>query len=169
MCAVVYSCLCVDVVGYVDVRRHTHSILPTTQHNKPITQPPPKTPTHSFIGHAAGIVAGGLHIVGLFDWLRSPYWALIWCVHACGGGGGGGCGYVWSTSQASRLIDGLLDDICVPTPTDDPTNQLTNQSTTATNQPTNHRCLWVAGVCAVSLKATTRVPVPCISYVNCWR
>lgn len=33
---------------------------------------------HSFIGHAAGIVAGGMHIIGMFDWLRSPYWALIW-------------------------------------------------------------------------------------------
>lgn len=36
----------------------------------------PTTP--SFIGHAAGIVAGGMHIIGMFDWLRSPYWALIW-------------------------------------------------------------------------------------------
>lgn len=50
---------------------------------------------------------GGFHILGLFDWLASPYWAAVWC-------------------------------------------------------------LWIAGLALVSLRATTRVPVPCITYVQFW-
>jgi hydrogenase/urease accessory protein HupE len=66
--------------------------------------------TRSFIGHAAGIVAGFFHVLGMFDFLAKPYWAAMWT-------------------------------------------------------------LWVFGVIAASLKATTHVPVPCVSYVNClpWR
>ncbi len=61
----------------------------------------------SFIGHAAGIVAGALAVVGLLDWLQSPYWA--------------GCFFFW---VAVMLAYSLKATTSVPMPCIEYVNRL---------------------------------------------